>query len=152
MFFDRDGAGLPQRWIDRMVVAASSVAEEFSSDRMVSEYLEQCYVPGAFHRRAMMEGDREPLKRLVAWKERVRSAWPGVRFEGVKVEPDPATLPPAAAFDVAGPRAPRPARSFGCFGRALRRARRAGRAASSPARPIAARARRRAKARRASSG
>jgi glycogen phosphorylase len=100
MFFDRDGAGLPQRWIDRMVVAASRVAEEFSSDRMVSEYLEQCYVPGAFHRRAMTEGDRAPLKRLVAWKERVRAAWPAVRFEDVKVEPDPATLPTAAAFDV----------------------------------------------------
>lgn len=100
MFFDRDGAGLPQRWIDRMVVAASRVAEEFSSDRMVAEYLEQCYVPGAFHRRAMMEGDRAPLRRLVAWKERVRAAWPVVRFEDVKVEPDPATLPTAAAFDV----------------------------------------------------
>ncbi|MEX0880711.1 MAG: alpha-glucan family phosphorylase [Thermoanaerobaculia bacterium] len=100
MFFDRDGAGLPQRWIDRMVVAASRVAEEFSSDRMVSEYLEQCYVPGAFHRRAMMDGDRAPLKRLVAWKERVRVAWPGVRFENVTVEPDPATRPTAAAFDI----------------------------------------------------
>lgn len=100
MFFDRDGAGLPQRWIDRMVVAASRVAEEFSSDRMVSEYLEQCYVPGAFHRRAMMDGDRAPLKRLVAWKERVRAAWPGVRFENVTVEPDPATRPTAAAFDI----------------------------------------------------
>ncbi len=100
MFFDRDGAGLPQRWIDRMVVAASRVAEEFSSDRMVSEYLEQCYVPGAFHRRAMMDGDRAPLKRLVAWKERVRAAWPGVWFENVTVEPDPATRPTAAAFDI----------------------------------------------------
>jgi len=67
---------------------------------MLSEYLEQCYVPGAFHRRAMKGVDREPLKRLVAWKERVRNAWPGIRFEGVTIESDPATLPPAAAFEV----------------------------------------------------
>ena len=40
------------------------------------------------------------MKRLVAWKERVRAAWPGVRFEGVSIEPDPATLPPAAAFEI----------------------------------------------------
>ncbi len=100
MFFDRDASGLPQRWIDRMIVAASRVAREFSSDRMVSEYVEQCYVPGAFYRRAMKDGDREPLKRLVAWKERIRTAWPGVRFESVEVLPDPATLPPAAPFDV----------------------------------------------------
>ena len=100
MFFDRDVAGLPNRWIDRMVVAASRVAQAFSSDRMVSEYLEQCYVPGAFRRRAMKDGDRTPLKRLVAWKEKVRGAWPGVRFEDVRVEPDPVSLPSASAFDV----------------------------------------------------
>ena len=100
MFFDRDASGLPQRWIDRMIVAASKVARAFSSDRMLSEYLEQCYVPGAFHRRAMKGVDREPLKRLVAWKARVRAAWPGVRFEEVVIEPDPATLPPAADFEV----------------------------------------------------
>jgi starch phosphorylase len=100
MFFDRDDSGIPQRWIDRMIVAASRVAREFSSDRMVSEYLEQCYLPGAFYRRAMKDGEREPLKRLVAWKERMRGAWPAVRFESVEVLPDPETLPPAAPFDV----------------------------------------------------
>ena len=30
----------------------------------------------------------------------MRNAWPGIRFEGVTIEPDPATLPPAAAFEV----------------------------------------------------
>jgi starch phosphorylase len=100
MFFDRDASGLPQRWIDRMIVAASKVGKAFSSDRMLSEYLEQCYVPGAFHRRAMKGVDREPLKRLVAWKERVRAAWHDVRFESVAIDADPASLPPAAAFEV----------------------------------------------------
>jgi starch phosphorylase len=99
MFFDRDASGTPQRWLDRMIVAASRVAQEFSSDRMVAEYLKYCYLPGAFYRRAMKDGGREPLKRLVAWKERVRGAWPGVAFESVEVVPDPATLPPAAPFD-----------------------------------------------------
>ena len=100
MFFDRDASGTPQRWLDRMIVAASRVARDFSSDRMVSEYIDQCYVPGAFHRRALKDADRSRLKRLVAWKERIRAAWPGVAFEDVRYEPDPATLPPSAAFDV----------------------------------------------------
>ena len=100
MFFDRDDSGTPQRWLDRMIVAASRLAQEFSSDRMVAEYLKYCYLPGAFYRRTMMEGGREPLKRLVAWKERVRGAWPDVRFESVEIVPVPVTLPPAAPFDV----------------------------------------------------
>jgi starch phosphorylase len=101
MFFDRDVAGLPNRWLDRMVAAASRVAKTFSSDRMVSEYLEQCYVPGAFRRRALKDNDRARLKSLVAWKQRLAEAWPGVRFESVTVEPDPATLPLGTPFDIA---------------------------------------------------
>jgi len=100
MFFDRDGAGLPQRWIDRMIVSASKLAKEFSSDRMVSDYLETCYVPGAFHRRSLLDADHEPLKRLVAWKEKVRSAWPKVRFESVEFKPDPAEIPSSSPFEV----------------------------------------------------
>src|SRR6185369_15376204 len=65
-----------------------------------SEYLEECYVPGAFHRRSLMGKDREPLKQLVAWKERLRAAWPAVGFDGVTIDPEPASLPPAAAFEI----------------------------------------------------
>ena len=100
MFFDRDVAGLPNRWIDRMVVACSRVARTFSSDRMVSEYLEQCYVPGAFRRRALKDGERARLKSLVAWKHRLAEAWPSVRFESVEIQPDPITLPLGAPIDV----------------------------------------------------
>jgi starch phosphorylase len=100
MFFDRDAGGLPNRWIDRMIVAASRVAKTFSSDRMVSEYLEQCYVPGAFRRRALKDSDRARLKSLVAWRQRLAEAWPGTRFEGVEFQPDPSTLPFGAPFEV----------------------------------------------------
>ena len=99
MFFERDASGLPQRWLDRMVLAASRVAGQFSADRMVSEYLQQCYVPGAFRRRKLKDGDRSPLKRLVAWKEKVVSAWPAIGFEGVQVSPDPATAAPGTPLD-----------------------------------------------------
>ena len=124
MFFDRDASGLPQRWIDRMIVAASKVAKAFSSDRMLSEYLEQCYVPGAFHRRAMKGVDREPLKRLVAWKERVRNAWPGIRFESVTIEPDPVDAASRRRLRGRGARRARTPRRRRPVGRDLRGARR----------------------------
>ena len=136
MFFDRDASGLPQRWIDRMIVAASKVAKAFSSDRMLSEYLEECYVPGAFHRRALKDNDREPLKRLVAWKERVRAAWPGIGFDGVEIDPDPASLPPAAAVRRHRARAVERARRGGRRRRALRGPGRSRTERSSPGTPL----------------
>jgi starch phosphorylase len=100
MFFERDAAGLPQRWMDRMVAAASNIGRTFSSDRMVSEYLEQCYLPGALRRRELRDGDRSPLKRLAAWKQKVAAAWPGVRFESVEILPETAPLAPGERFEI----------------------------------------------------
>ena len=84
MFFDRDAAGLPQRWIDRMIVVGLEAGQRVLVGPHGLRVPRECYVPGAFHRRALKDADREPLKRLVAWKERVRAAWPGVRFESVR--------------------------------------------------------------------
>ena len=100
LFFRRDAAGLPQGWIDRMLVAASRLGRQFSAERMVTEYLEQAYVPGAERRRALKDNDRERLRRLVAWKKRLAAAWPAVHFLSVSARPDPATLPPGGIFEV----------------------------------------------------
>jgi starch phosphorylase len=47
LFFDRDDGGMPWRWIEKMVFSATRLARQFSSDRMVTEYLELCYLPAA---------------------------------------------------------------------------------------------------------
>jgi starch phosphorylase len=54
LFFERDENGVPWGWIEKMVVAATRVARAFSSDRMVTEYLELCYLPAAERRLAAM--------------------------------------------------------------------------------------------------
>ena len=138
MFFDRDASGLPQRWIDRMIAAASKVARAFSSDRMLSEYLEQCYVPGAFHRRAH-EGRRpravEAAGRLEGARPRPRGRASASRASSI--EPDPATLPPARRLRrrSAGLRLG-PLDAGGRLGRALRGAGRGRRHSRSRARAV----------------
>ncbi|MGH9316787.1 MAG: alpha-glucan family phosphorylase [Thermoanaerobaculia bacterium] len=55
LFFERDAQGLPARWIQKMVQSASQIARLFSSDRMVTEYLEFCYWPAAERIRSLSE-------------------------------------------------------------------------------------------------
>ena len=100
LFYARDNAGLPQGWIDKMLASASTLGRAFSSDRMVTEYLEQCYVPGAARRRDLKEDNRARLRRLVAWKRRVADLWPGVRFLSCQALPEPAELAPGDTFQV----------------------------------------------------
>jgi len=63
LFFDRDDGGVPWRWIEKMVFSATRIARQFSSDRMVTEYLELCYLPAA-ERVAAANGTR--ARQLVA--------------------------------------------------------------------------------------
>jgi len=42
-FYDRDEQGLPRRWIAMMKRSIETLVPQFSSDRMVAEYVERIY-------------------------------------------------------------------------------------------------------------
>jgi starch phosphorylase len=43
MFFDRDSNGIPRAWMSRIRNAMETLVPQFSTDRMVAEYIEQFY-------------------------------------------------------------------------------------------------------------
>ncbi len=47
MYYDRDKKGLPKRWLDMMRNSMASTIWQFSTSRMLQEYVEQLYVPAA---------------------------------------------------------------------------------------------------------
>jgi starch phosphorylase len=47
LFFDRDEAGVPHRWIERMKDAMATLTASFSASRMVADYARQAYVPAS---------------------------------------------------------------------------------------------------------
>ena len=46
-FYERDASGLPQRWIQMMRASIRHVATEFAARRMVLDYFDSAYAPGA---------------------------------------------------------------------------------------------------------
>jgi starch phosphorylase len=44
-FYDRDEEGLPRRWVAMMKRSIATVGPQFSSDRMVRDYVEKAYLP-----------------------------------------------------------------------------------------------------------
>jgi starch phosphorylase len=46
-FFDRDEAGVPQRWVRMMKASIRYIATDFSARRMVIDYFNTTYAPGA---------------------------------------------------------------------------------------------------------
>ena len=45
MFYDRDGRGIPVEWVGRVRESIKSVTPQFSTRRMVKEYIDRLYVP-----------------------------------------------------------------------------------------------------------
>jgi starch phosphorylase len=47
LYYDRDSSGLPRRWIARQKNALRTLAWRFNADRMVMDYVQNCYLPAA---------------------------------------------------------------------------------------------------------
>jgi alpha-glucan phosphorylase-like protein len=84
-FFDRDAAGLPRAWIERMRRSMTTVPAFFSTHRMVSSYAAFGYRPlGAAHARLEAD-DFRAARDLAARKEKLLHAWRSVRIENLTV-------------------------------------------------------------------
>jgi starch phosphorylase len=47
LYYDRDASGLPRGWIARQKAAMRSLGWRFNADRMVMDYVQNCYLPAA---------------------------------------------------------------------------------------------------------
>ena len=86
LFYDRDINGLPRRWIARMKLSIEALCHFFNTHRMVQEYTEQFYLPGAELYERVTADEMAGAKALAAWKTRVQSGWSQVRVEEVETE------------------------------------------------------------------
>jgi starch phosphorylase len=87
LFFDRGGIDrLPRGWIQRMKNAIAKLVPRYNTARMVREYARRFYVPGIRLSHNLTENDLAEAKALTAWKDRVRSAWPGVTVREIRLD------------------------------------------------------------------
>ena len=84
LFYDREPhSRLPRRWIQRMKHAIAKLVPDYNTGRMVREYAERFYVPSIEISGRLRKDDLAGAKALVAWKDKVRAAWPAVEITDV---------------------------------------------------------------------
>ena len=79
-FYRRDEQGLPREWIDRMRESMSRLTAQFSSNRMLREYVDTYYLPMAAAYQNRVEGQASELE---AWHQRLAQHWSMIRFGNV---------------------------------------------------------------------
>ncbi|MFG1999174.1 alpha-glucan family phosphorylase [Spirillospora sp. NPDC048911] len=107
MFYDRDPAGLPRRWLEMVKHTIVTLGPKVLATRMVRDYVQDLYAPAALSGRAMAADEFAGARSLAAWKQKIIKAWPGVAVEHVETsgEESPhvgANLPVRVVVDLGG--------------------------------------------------
>jgi starch phosphorylase len=86
MYYERDEAGVPRRWVRRVRHARVSLGPKVTASRMLRDYVEKLYEPTAAGADRLTADGSARAKALAAWKLRVGAAWPGVSVVSVDSE------------------------------------------------------------------
>ena len=81
-FYGVDDSGLPARWIEMVRHTLKTLGPKVLSTRMLSDYVEQLYVPTA-RTTSVLSADHGVAESLAKWKAAVRAGWPGVHIDHV---------------------------------------------------------------------
>jgi len=83
-FYERDADGVPQQWVAMMRESVATLGNLWTSSRMVRDYTDQFYGPGAV--RTGQLGDRRALRarRVARHLARLREHWADVQVHSVR--------------------------------------------------------------------
>jgi len=83
-FYERDADGVPARWISSIRHTLTTLAPELSADRMVSQYVQELYLPAHLSQGRLTANGYAGAVGLARWKATVRAAWPSVAITHVE--------------------------------------------------------------------
>ena len=87
-FYTRDTQGIPRGWVQRMRASMSQLGPQFSSNRMLLEYLDCCYQPAIQAFRCRSKDKAELARALHAWQKAVAFGWDKIHFGTVDAKHD----------------------------------------------------------------
>jgi starch phosphorylase len=87
-FYTRDASGVPRRWVARIRSSMSELTPRFSSNRMLTEYVDRMYLPAAQDYRIRCLADGERAHALRDWLHRLRHHWHEIHWGPLEVQPE----------------------------------------------------------------
>jgi starch phosphorylase len=85
-FYDRGVDGIPREWIKLMKNSMKTISPCFNTNRMVSEYFIDTYLPAYLQYSGLVENSTRPAHELEKWKSLIRKYWHEVDIESVYVD------------------------------------------------------------------
>lgn len=79
-FYERDGEKLPGQWIDFIRKSMKEVAPQFTSHRMIHDYMDRFYNPLKERSLAFREDRFAEARYFASWKKEMQAAWKSLRI------------------------------------------------------------------------
>lgn len=86
LYYDRNKAGFSPGWLKLVKNSIATLSPQFSTLRMVKQYLLQSYEPTAERDRLLKENEYQDIKKLTAWKQMISSRFASLQVTKVEVE------------------------------------------------------------------
>lgn len=87
-FYARDAQGIPREWVQRMRDSMSELGPQFSSNRMLIDYLEHFYRPASRAYRSRQKDKARLARELRMWEKVLNTQWDELHFGAVQAERD----------------------------------------------------------------
>ncbi len=85
-FYQRNERGIPEKWVARIRTSVATLAPEFSSNRMLRDYVEQYYFPANAGYQRRIENNAALAKELSLWQQHVNQHWSAIYMQNLQVE------------------------------------------------------------------
>ena len=86
-FYQRNESGLPLKWISRIRKSMATLAPEYSSNRMLINYVEDYYLKASRQYRQRIDNDAVIAKELVLWQSQLALHWPAIYMQNFQIKP-----------------------------------------------------------------
>lgn len=85
-FYDRNAEGLPVKWVEHIRTSMSRLTTNFSSNRMLRDYVEKIYIPSTLKFRERNEQKARLADELYNWQKQIVKNWDKVHVDKVGIE------------------------------------------------------------------
>jgi starch phosphorylase len=87
-FYDRDSSGLPRRWLEKLRRSMARLAPQFSSTRMVQDYVDRFYIRAAEIHRERQSDRAQVARDLRSWERGLKRNWSQLHFGPLRIGED----------------------------------------------------------------
>ena len=85
-FYQRNERGIPEQWVARIRSSMATLAPEFSSNRMLHDYVEQYYLPASTQYQQRIVNNAALAKELAVWQLQLADHWSAIYMQNLEIE------------------------------------------------------------------